>query len=79
MNTLNEEDDDTSKGVHELARGIVTDNARHEILAGSHYCADNNGYYTALRNFLGTLILQCNIQTEVAPGMTYTNTDLITQ
>ena len=65
MNTLNEEDEDTSKRVQEFFRRIMADNTKHEVLAGSYRCADDDKKIAALHGFLGTMILQCNIQIKV--------------
>jgi hypothetical protein len=79
MNTLNDEDEDTSKRVHAFVRRIVNDNAKHKILAGSYHCADDDGESAALHGFLGTLILQCTIQIEVARRMPSPNPGHVTQ
>ncbi len=73
MNTLNEEDKDTSKRVHEFVRRIVAYNAKHQILAGSYRCVDDNGETAALHGSLGTMILQTNIQIKLARKMPYPN------
>ena len=79
MNTLHEDDEDTSTRVHNFVRRIVAYNAKHEFLAGSYCCADNDGETTALHGFLGTMSLQCNIQIELAQRIPYPNSGLINQ
>ena len=79
MNNLNEDNEDTSTHVHELVRGIAAYGPKHEFLAGSHRCPNNNGETAALHGFLGTDILKCNIQIELAQRWDHPKPDLINQ
>ena len=77
MNTLHEDDEDTSTRVHNFVRRIVAYNAKHEFLAGSYCCAEDNRQPVTLHGFLGILILQFNLQIVVAQRILLPNPDLV--
>ena len=65
--------------VHKFVRSIVAYDAKHELLAGSYRCPNNDGETAALHGFLGTDILKCNIQIELAQRWDHPKPDLINQ
>ena len=79
MNNLNEDNEDTSTRVHKFVRSIVAYGTKHKFLAGSYLCPDNDGETAALHGFLGTYILRCNIQIELARRWYHPNPGLINQ
>ena len=79
MNLLNEEDAGTSNHVHAFVRRMVADNAKHKLVAGSYCCAEDGGQAATLHGFIGTKILESNLQIVVAHRMLHFNPDLVSQ
>ena len=77
MNPLNDEDEDTSNCVQEFVRRMVTDIVKHNFMAGSYCCAEDNGQSTTLHGFLGTKILEANLQNAVVNRSLHPNPDLV--
>ena len=79
MNSLNNEDRDTSNRVHACVIGIVANNTKSDFMAGSCACDGDDGKSAKLNEFLGSKILKSNLILTVANLELHPTPGLLTQ
>ena len=58
---------------------MVADNAKHTFMAGLYCYAEDDGQSATIHGFLGTKILESNLQIAVANRMLHPNPDLVSR